>query len=71
LGATIVAERAGELIGEITQAMTHRLSLKDLSSTIHPYPTVGAGISKIGDQYNRTRLTPLVKGLLAKWFAWR
>ena len=71
LGATIVAERAGELIGEITQVMTHRLSLKDLSSTIHPYPTVGAGISKIGDQYNRTRLTPLVKGLLAKWFAWR
>ena len=71
LGATVVSEHAGELIGEITQAMTHRLSLKDLARTIHPYPTVGAGISQIGDQYNRTRLTPLVKGLLAKWFAWR
>ena len=71
LGATVVSEHAGELIGEITQAMTHRLGLKDLARTIHPYPTVAAAIGKIGDDYNRTRLTPLVKSLLAKWFAWR
>ena len=27
-------------------------------------------LKKIGDAYNRTRLTPLARWLLGKWFAW-
>ena len=39
LGATIVGAEAGEVISELVLAMTHKLGLKDLMSTIHVYPT--------------------------------
>lgn len=70
LGATIVAPHAGDLISEITLAMTHNLGLRQIGTTIHPYPTHAEAIRKLGDQYNRTRLTPLVKKLFQKWLAW-
>jgi pyruvate/2-oxoglutarate dehydrogenase complex dihydrolipoamide dehydrogenase (E3) component len=69
-GATIVASHAGDLISEITLAMTHGLGLRKIGSTIHPYPTQADAIRKLGDQYNRRRLTPLVKSLFGKWLAW-
>jgi hypothetical protein len=31
-----------------------------LAKTIHPYPTQAEPIKKVGDAYNRTRLTPFV-----------
>jgi len=70
VGATIVARNAGDMISEITLAMTHGLGLKKIGSTIHPYPTQAEAIRKLGDQFNRTRLTPLVKSLLQKWLTW-
>lgn len=63
-GATIVAAHAGELISEITLAMTHGLGLKQIGSTIHPYPTQADAIRRLGDLYNRTRLTPFAKKFL-------
>jgi len=69
-GATIVARSAGDLISELTLAMTHRVGLKKIGSTIHPYPTQAEAIRKLGDQFSRTRLTPLVKKLFKKWLAW-
>lgn len=71
LGGTIVARHAGEMISELTLAITHSLKLSALSSTIHPYPTQAEVLRKLGDAYNRTRLTPLTRKLFAKWFAWR
>ena len=71
LGATIVARHAGEMISEVTLAMVGKLGLKTLSSTIHPYPTQAEALRKVGDAYNRTRLTPFVKWLFAKWLSWR
>lgn len=70
LGATIVARNAGDMISEISMAMTHGLGLKKIGSTIHPYPTQAEAIRKLGDQYNRTRLTPLVATAARKWLAW-
>jgi pyruvate/2-oxoglutarate dehydrogenase complex dihydrolipoamide dehydrogenase (E3) component len=70
IGATIVAEHAGEMIGELTLAMKACLGLRTIGGTIHPYPTVAEAIRKLGDQYNRTRLTPMVKSLFARWLAW-
>ena len=70
LGATIVAPHAGDLISEITLAMTHKLGLSKIGSTIHPYPTQAEAIRKLGDQYSRTRLTPFIKSLFKKWLAW-
>lgn len=71
LGATIVAEQAGDLIGEIALAMRAGIGLRGIASTIHPYPTHAEAIRKVGDQHNRSRLTPFVKALLARWMAWR
>ena len=70
VGATIVARHAGDMISEITLAMTHGLGLKKIGSTIHPYPTQAEAIRRVGDQFNRTRLTPFVKSLFHKWLAW-
>jgi hypothetical protein len=71
VGATIVAAHAGDLISEITLAMTHRLGLKEIAGTIHPYPTQADAIRKAGDIYNRTRLTPLVKSVMNRWLWWQ
>jgi pyruvate/2-oxoglutarate dehydrogenase complex dihydrolipoamide dehydrogenase (E3) component len=69
LGATLVAEHAGDMISEITLAMTAGVGLGRLASVIHPYPTVAEVVRKAGDAYNRTRLTPTVKKLFAWWLA--
>ncbi|MBI1311638.1 FAD-containing oxidoreductase [bacterium] len=69
-GATVVAPNAGDLISEITVAMTNGVGLKGVGSTIHPYPTQAEAIRKLGDQYNRTRLTPFVASLFRNWFKW-
>jgi pyruvate/2-oxoglutarate dehydrogenase complex dihydrolipoamide dehydrogenase (E3) component len=70
VGATLVSAHAGETIGEVVLAMTRRLGLRALASTIHPYPTEAEALRQIGDAYNRTRLTPFVKRLLRWWFWW-
>ena len=51
--------------------MVGKLGLGTLARTIHPYPTQAEAIKKVGDAYNRTRLTPFVKSLFEKWLAWR
>jgi pyruvate/2-oxoglutarate dehydrogenase complex dihydrolipoamide dehydrogenase (E3) component len=70
VGATVVATNAGDLIGELSLAMTNRLGLKKIGSAIHPYPTQAEAIRKLGDMYNRTRLTPTVAAVMNKWLAW-
>jgi pyruvate/2-oxoglutarate dehydrogenase complex dihydrolipoamide dehydrogenase (E3) component len=70
LGATIVAGHAGDMISELTLAMVGRLGLRTIAKTIHPYPTQAEAIKKVGDAYNRARLTPTVKWLFGKWLAW-
>jgi pyruvate/2-oxoglutarate dehydrogenase complex dihydrolipoamide dehydrogenase (E3) component len=70
LGATVVARHAGDMISELTLAMTARLGLGKIASTIHPYPTQAEAIKKTGDAYFRTRLTPFVKWLFGKWLTW-
>ena len=71
LGGTLVARHAGEMIGQLTLAMTTRQKLSALSATIQPYPVQADALKKIGDAYLRTKLTPTVKNLFSKWFAWR
>ncbi len=64
LGATIVHDHAGDMISQITLAMQQKISLGKIASVIHPYPTQTEIIRKIGDQYNRSKLTPLVSRIL-------
>ncbi|MBP2677995.1 MAG: mercuric reductase [Deltaproteobacteria bacterium] len=70
LGATIVARRAGEMINEISLAMVGGIGLGTLGGVIHPYPTQAEAIKQVADLYNRTRLTPFVRKLLAWWLKW-
>jgi hypothetical protein len=50
--------------------MTAGLGLGALARTLHPYPTQGEAVKKVGDAYNRTRLTPFVKWLFDTWLFW-
>ena len=70
LGATIVASHAGDLISEISVAMNNGVGLSGIGATIHPYPTQAEAVRKVGDAYNRTRLTPLVRSVLGVWLNW-
>jgi pyruvate/2-oxoglutarate dehydrogenase complex dihydrolipoamide dehydrogenase (E3) component len=71
LGATIVARHAGEMISEISLAMTTGLGLSAIGKTIHPYPTQAEVVKKLADAWNRTRLTPFVKKVLRGWMRWQ
>ena len=68
LGCTVVASRAGEMIGVATHALTHGASLADLGSTIQPYPTLNNAFRAAGDAYGRTRLTPGIRRGLKRYF---
>jgi pyruvate/2-oxoglutarate dehydrogenase complex dihydrolipoamide dehydrogenase (E3) component len=71
VGATIVARHAGEMLPELTLAMVRGVGLGALARVIHTYPTQADAIRRLGDAYNRTRLTRRVKALLGTWLAWR
>lgn len=70
LGATIVASNAGEMLSEITLAMTARLGVRAFAKTIHPYPTQSEVLKRLADQFQRQRLTPMLKKILEHWFSW-
>ncbi|MCI0391030.1 MAG: hypothetical protein MOB07_19975 [Acidobacteria bacterium] len=62
---------AGEIIGQLTLAITTGQKMSALVSMIQPYPTQAEVLKHIGDAYMRGKLTPGVKKLFSKWFAWR
>jgi pyruvate/2-oxoglutarate dehydrogenase complex dihydrolipoamide dehydrogenase (E3) component len=71
LGATIVANHAGDMLSELTLAMTAGIGLTTLAKTIHPYPTQAEVIKKVADAFYRTKLTPKVKKVLSSWLKWK
>ena len=68
LGATLVAPHAGDLLGELCLAVTHKIGLSKISTTIHPYPTQGEIVKKAGDAWVRGRLTPRVMKIFSLFF---
>ena len=70
VGATVVAAHAGEMLSELTTAMVGGVGLGKIAEIIHPYPTQAEAIKKVGDAYNRTRLTPTVKRIFETWLRW-
>ena len=57
VGATLVAAHAGEMISELTLAMTHKVPLAVLAETIHCYPTQAEVFQRIALQYATARKT--------------
>lgn len=50
LGATIVAEGAGETIIEFVYALQKKMKVSDMASPIHPYPTYTSGIQMLATE---------------------
>ncbi len=48
VGAHVLAESAGELIGELTLAIEQERSVTQLGSLVHVYPTIATSIQQIG-----------------------
>lgn len=67
LGATLVARHAGEMTAEISLAITAGIGLGTIAKTIHPYPTKAEAWKRLGDAWNRSRLTPKVRALF-QWY---
>jgi hypothetical protein len=59
------------MISEISLAMQAKMGLGAISGVIHPYPTQAEAIHKAADAYNRTRLTPFLKGVFERILKWQ
>ena len=51
LGGSIVMARAGELINEIALAVQNKLTIKQIASTIHAYPSYGFALQQLAADY--------------------
>jgi pyruvate/2-oxoglutarate dehydrogenase complex dihydrolipoamide dehydrogenase (E3) component len=51
VGATLVAAHAGEMISELTLAVTSKLSMEALAETVHCYPTQAEVFQRIALEY--------------------
>ena len=68
LGATLVADHAGELLGELTLAVKAGIGLNTIASTIHAYPTQAEVLKKAADTWRRGKLTPTVQKIFNGFF---
>jgi len=68
LGATLVGEHAGEIISQITAAMTAGIGLSKLGNTIFPYPTRAEIVRKAADLRSRERLTSTAEKALGMYW---
>ncbi|HXO42254.1 MAG TPA: mercuric reductase, partial [Thermoanaerobaculia bacterium] len=68
LGATLVAEHAGDMLGELCLAITQGIGLGSIVSVIHPYPTQSEVVKKAADTWRRGKLTPRVQMIFRWWF---
>ncbi|MGS2742702.1 FAD-dependent oxidoreductase [Halomonas sp. LS-001] len=71
LGATIVAQNAGEWLGEFTLAMKHGLGLNKILGTIHPYPTLGEAAKATAGVWKNAHKPERILTLLQRYFRWR
>lgn len=68
LGATLVARRAGDMLGPVVLAMTQGIPISALSGSIPPYPTQADVWKRLADQHQRQRLTPGLRTWFERWF---
>ncbi|MBA3656469.1 MAG: FAD-containing oxidoreductase [Gemmatimonadaceae bacterium] len=68
VAATMVADRAGDIIAIVAAAMTNGLGVSALGKSIFPYPTEAEALRRAADAARRGSLTPGRKRLLSKFF---
>jgi len=69
LGATVAASHAGEMISEISLAMSAGIGLRALARVNHPYPTQAQAIKMAADAYLATLRNPTRKWLFKQWLS--
>lgn len=69
LGATLVGEGAGNMISELTLAVSKGIKLDDLFWVIHPYPTGSSIFRRAADILNGRKITPSVRIMIQLWIA--
>jgi pyruvate/2-oxoglutarate dehydrogenase complex dihydrolipoamide dehydrogenase (E3) component len=67
LGATVVARHAGEMISDISLAMTAGIGLRCMARVSHPYPTQAAAIKLAATTFVRKHPS---RGWFARFGAW-
>ena len=71
LGASILGVGAGDMIGEYALAMRNGVTLRQISDTIHPYPTYGLGVRRAADQWYIRNYSPRFIRLVQKLMGFR
>ncbi len=71
LGADILGTGAGDLIGEYAVAMRRGITMRQISDTIHPYPTYGLGLRRAADQWYIQNHSPFLIRLLKSVMRYR
>ena len=71
LGATCVGTHAAEMIAEFVLAMTHRLGLGKVLSTIHIYPTFAEANKYAAGVWKRGTVTAAQERFLTAFHAWK
>ena len=69
LGVTLLAAHAGELLPEFVLAMKNRIGLGRLATMIYAYPTFAELGRKVGNAYNKQRLTPFARKIFGLLYA--
>ena len=62
IGATIVASRAGEMSGEMSVAVAKGLSVGDVATAVHAYPTYTTALQQMASQIATMRWTSSTAG---------
>ena len=70
LGATIVGERAGELIVEFVSAMKHGIGLNKILGTIHIYPTLAEANKYAAGAWKRAHTPQVALRGLERFHTW-
>ncbi len=71
LGASVLGERAGEIVSLYAVAMKSGVSLRQIADTILPYPTYGLGARRAADQWYARLQYPVVINAVQKLFGYR
>jgi pyruvate/2-oxoglutarate dehydrogenase complex dihydrolipoamide dehydrogenase (E3) component len=70
LGATVVARHAGEMITDISLAMTAGLGLRGLAPVHYPYPTQAAAIKMAANTHSKAHSSGFRAWFARRWWAW-
>lgn len=71
LGATILGESAGELIGEFTTAMKQGFGLNRILATLHIYPTLSEANRYAAGAWKRAHTPQRLLAWVARYHRWR